>query len=73
MSKDFIISRTAFPKADRAAEEEREREARMLAGVDEAIAQLDAGLGIPGEEIEAWVESWDTDNELPPPQPRRRS
>lgn len=45
----------------------------MLAGVDEAIAQLDAGLGIPGEEIEAWVESWDTDNELPPPQPRRRS
>lgn len=73
MAKDFFISRTSSPKVDKAAEEEREREARMLAGVDEAIAQFDAGLGIPGEEIEAWLDSWDTDNELPPPQPRRRS
>ena len=28
--------------------------------------------GIPLEDVERWVESWDTDNELPPPEPRRR-
>lgn len=52
---------------------DRERLKRELAAVDEAIAELDAGLYIPGEEIEAWVESWGTENELPPPEPRRRS
>ena len=28
--------------------------------------------GIPLEDVEHWVASWDTDNELPPPEPRRR-
>ena len=28
--------------------------------------------GIPLEDVERWVESWDTENELPPPEPRRR-
>ncbi len=28
--------------------------------------------GIPLEDVERWVESWDTDHELPPPEPRRR-
>jgi hypothetical protein len=28
--------------------------------------------GIPLEEVERWVESWDTENELSPPEPRRR-
>ncbi len=28
--------------------------------------------GIPLEDVERWVDSWDTENELPPPEPRRR-
>jgi len=29
--------------------------------------------GIPLEDVVRWVESWDTDNELPPPEPRPRN
>lgn len=29
--------------------------------------------GIPLEDVERWVASWDTDNELPPPEPRPRT
>ena len=29
--------------------------------------------GIPLEEVIRWVDSWDTDNELPPPEPRPRN
>jgi hypothetical protein len=29
--------------------------------------------GIPLEDVIRWVESWDTGNELPPPEPRPRS
>ena len=28
--------------------------------------------GIPLDDVIRWVESWDTENELPPPEPRRR-
>jgi hypothetical protein len=58
---------TALPDGKLSKEElEERREAIRI-----ARAQLDAGLEIPFEDIEAWVASWDTDNELPPPQPRR--
>lgn len=29
--------------------------------------------GIPLEDVERWVKSWDTDAELPPPEPRPRN
>lgn len=29
------------------------------------------GIGIPFDEIRAWVESWDTDHERPPPEARK--
>jgi hypothetical protein len=29
------------------------------------------GEAVPGEDVEAWVESWGTANELPPPKPRK--
>lgn len=29
------------------------------------------GEAIPWQEVKAWVESWGTPNELPPPQPRK--
>ncbi len=28
-------------------------------------------LAVPLDEVKAWVESWDTPNELPPPTPRK--
>ncbi|HVW92717.1 MAG TPA: ribbon-helix-helix domain-containing protein [Devosia sp.] len=37
----------------------------------EALAEVDAGLFIEDEDMAAWIESLDTDNPLPPPQPRR--
>ena len=27
--------------------------------------------GVPWDEVEAWMQSWGTPNELPPPKPRR--
>jgi hypothetical protein len=37
----------------------------------EAQAQTRAGYGVPIEEVVAWVDSWDTDNELPKPRARK--
>ena len=45
------------------------REARMIA---EARAQLDAGLYVDAADVDAWIDSLGTDNELPPPPTRRR-
>ncbi len=28
-------------------------------------------MGVPWDEVKAWMESWGTANELPPPKPRR--
>jgi predicted transcriptional regulator len=44
------------------------REAEMLAA---ARASAEAGRLVSLEDVEAWVESWDTANELPPPSSRR--
>ena len=32
------------------------------------LAELDAGQGIPHERVAEWLDSWGTENELPPPQ-----
>jgi hypothetical protein len=29
------------------------------------------GMAVPGHEVKAWMDSWGTANELPPPQPRK--
>lgn len=36
-----------------------------------AMQEAREGIGIPLEEVAAWVESWDTDNELPKPVARK--
>jgi len=41
-------------------------EAEMIA---EAEAEVAAGQTISLKSVRAWVESWDTDRELPPPEP----
>jgi hypothetical protein len=44
-------------------------------GVEEDIAAFEdyqrTGMGIPGEEVEAWLRSLTTDNPLPRPRPRK--
>lgn len=37
--------------------------------IHEAIAEADKGVFISEEKMNAWMDSWDTDNELAPPQP----
>jgi RHH-type transcriptional regulator, rel operon repressor / antitoxin RelB len=39
----------------------------QVTGIKHAIASLDAGLGIPHEDVEKWVRSWGKRNELPKP------
>lgn len=37
--------------------------------MDAAIAEADRGVFISGEAMHRWMASWDTENELPPPEP----
>jgi predicted transcriptional regulator len=37
--------------------------------MDAAIAKADEGVFISEEAMHRWMQSWDTDNELPPPEP----
>jgi hypothetical protein len=43
-----------------------EAERRLL---KERIAEADKGVFISAEAVHRWVESWGTENELPPPEP----
>ena len=42
-------------------------------GVAKAIAEADSGMGIPDNEVEAWVRSLGTDKPLPKPEARKLS
>ena len=46
-----------------------EEQRAYMAAIDEAIVEADKGIFISGEKISAWLNSWGTDNELPPPEP----
>ena len=37
--------------------------------IREAIAEADRGVFISEEKMNAWMDSWDTENELPTPEP----
>jgi hypothetical protein len=56
-------------------ETEAERQDRLAweaEGIAEARAELDAGLYVDADEIDAWIDSMGTDHELPPPPTRHR-
>jgi len=40
-----------------------------LAAIDEAVREADEGVFVSGEAVMRWLDSWGTDNELPPPEP----
>jgi uncharacterized protein (DUF433 family) len=52
-----------------AADIARHNEAWQIAKIKSAIAEADAnpGRGVPHEEVEKWLRTWGTPNELPPP------
>jgi predicted transcriptional regulator len=43
--------------------------------IEEDLRRLEefdrTGLAVPGGEVDAWIDSWGTANELPRPQPRK--
>lgn len=45
----------------------------QVAHIKEALEEAKSGsAGIPHEEIERWMDSWDTEQELPRPEPKHR-
>lgn len=46
-----------------------EREERQIGGIRKAMASHDRGFGVGNEDVAAWIDSWDGDDELPPPTP----
>ncbi len=42
-----------------------------IAGIEAAILSLETEGSIPYEEVEAWLNSLDTDHPLPEPRPRK--
>ena len=42
-----------------------------IAGIEAAIISLETEGSIPWDEVTAWLDSLDTDNPLPEPQPRK--
>ena len=46
-----------------------DRQAYKRAAIEEAVAEADKGVFISGEAMHRWIESWDSGNELPPPEP----
>ncbi len=65
----------AHPQTDSLpAETPEERRARLAweaQAIEEALESADRDGTIPLDEVVAWVESWNTPDELPPPEPRK--
>jgi RHH-type rel operon transcriptional repressor/antitoxin RelB len=49
------------------------REAWQVAHIKEGMRQADEGLTVPHEEVDAWMASIGTRNELPRPKAKRRT
>ena len=48
-----------------------ELEERQIEGIKNALASIDKGLSVAHEDVERWVESWDTTAERPAPDTAR--
>ena len=59
------------PDRPETAEEQQRRLAREDEMVDQALASAAAGRTVSFEAVKAWVDSWDTDHELPQPRSGR--
>jgi predicted transcriptional regulator len=62
------------PDRNEAVETEAERQRRLAweaERIAEARADIAAGRVVSSEEVDAWIDSLDTDHELPPPRSGR--
>ncbi len=64
-----LEERSASQLATRAIRSMLEARANLRRLIEEAIAEADKGVFISDEKMTAWVESWDSDHELPEPEP----
>jgi predicted transcriptional regulator len=71
MDADQVANDSARDRFESAEEARRrlEWEAAMIA---EADAEIEAGLYVDADEMDAWIDSIGTDRELPPPPTRHR-
>jgi hypothetical protein len=68
MSEVDFMAGADFPAPrSETAEEKEQRLAREAVMIAEARASVAAGRVVSLEAVTAWVDSWDTENELPPP------
>ncbi len=49
--------------------ERENQDQRMYRETLEGLADVEAGRVIDGDQVVAWIESWGSDNEVPPPRP----
>lgn len=64
-----LVDRSAGYIAQKAIEDYLDAKAYKRECLQEAIAEADKGVFISEEAVDAWVKSWDTENELPMPEP----
>ena len=61
---------------DQMLESPAERQARLVwedEMIDQSLTSVETEGVVPFAAVKAWVASWDTDHELPPPRPVRPS
>lgn len=68
-SEAKLEDRSAAYIMQKAVEEYLDAKQHMREKLREAIVEADKGVFISEEAMMAWMESWDTDHELPPPEP----
>jgi predicted transcriptional regulator len=64
-----LADRSAGYLAQKAIEDFLDDKAYKRECLREAIVEADKGVFISEEAMDAWMLSWDTENELPPPEP----
>ena len=64
-----LEDRSAGYVAQKAIEDYLDAKAYKRECLREAVAEANKGVFISEEAMDAWVNSWDTDNELPMPEP----
>jgi predicted transcriptional regulator len=68
-SEAKILDRSASYVATKAIESFLEVRAERRRMLEAAVAEANKGIFISSEAMNAWMDSWDTDHELPPPEP----
>jgi predicted transcriptional regulator len=68
-SQAKLEERSASQIAERAIRDWLARKEAFRLEMEAALAEAEEGVWISGEAVDRWVDSWGTENELPPPEP----